>query len=737
MVLSISKKYVLFFVLAFVLFAPVPLYAMKVDKEPVDFVADRLAHDEEKQTVTATGNVELTQAGRVLRAEKVVYNIATDTVLAEGNVALMEPNGDVHFADKVQFNDEMRSGFIEGLRTMLADGSRFTAEKGRRVDAIRTEMEQATYTPCKACEKNPDKEPAWQINAKRVVYHENEHRISYDDAWFELFGVPVAYTPYFSHPDGTIKRKSGFLPPSVSLDSELGLGITERYYWDIAPSLDATIGVQAFTQELPMGLLGGRKRFNDASLEFDSSFIYSDRVDSVAGQDRTVDEEFRGHIFGEGLWDINDKWRAGLDLALTTDDQYLRQYNISSEDVLENELYVERFSGRDYFVGRLLSFQDVRVSEQTDQPDVLPEMYASFIGRPDSFLTGRLNLDLSLLGLRRESSGQDVNRASAELGWKKRYVTGFGLVNDVALSSRLDVYNTRDRDSAPAGSGRSSEDTEVRLYPVAYWTSRYPFARDYERFQAVIEPVGAVMVSSDIDNDTDIENEDSQDVQIDASNILTSNRFPGFDRVEDVGHATYGIRTGLYGHDAGHAEVFLGQSYRFDDNDNPFPEGSGLDDDNSDYVGQISASYDDKYHMNYRFQLSGADFSSERHELDSYAKIFRLGLSARYLYATALEGTDIDESREQLDGRASYDLTDDWRVRSRVLYDLGYNPGLRKASAGFDYVGECLNFSLTAQRELTDDESGDSGTELLFRIGLKNLGDFQASGLTVDTSDSD
>lgn len=720
------------------IFQPMQSFGASSTNDPVDFTADRLQHDEDKQTVTAIGNVELIQSERVLKADKMIYNLSTDVVIAEGHVVLMEPNGDVHFADKVQFSDKMRSGFVEGLRTLLADGSRFTAEKGRRIDAKRTEMDVASYTPCKACEENPDKEPAWNISAKQVTYHEEEHRISYNDAWFEFFGVPVAYTPYFSHPDGTINRKSGFLPPSFSLDSELGLGIFERYYWDIAPSMDMTFGLQAFTQEVPMGLLEFRKRFENASLELDGGFTYSERVDSVANTDKTVDAEPRGHLFGEGLWNINDKWRAGTHIALTSDDQYLRQYNISSEDVLENELYVERFSGRNYFVGRLLGFQDIRVNEyQVDQPDVLPEMYASFIGQPDSFLAGRLNLDLSFLGLRRESSGQDVNRASAQLGWKKRYISGFGLVNDFEAFSRLDLYSTRDRDSAPVGSGRSSDDTEARLYPVAYWTMRYPFSRDYERFQAVVEPVAAVMLSSDIDDDSDIENEDSQDVQIDSSNILSANRFPGFDRVEDIGHVTYGLRTGLYSHDNSHAEIFLGQNYRFDDEDNPFPDGSGLDTEKSDYVGQVTASYDNNYFLNYRFQLSGENLSSERHELDSSARLYRLGLGARYLYATALEGTDIDESREQVDGRASFDLTDEWRVRSRVLYDLGYNPGLRKASAGFDYLGECLNFSVTAQRELTDDETGDSGTELLFRVGLKNLGDFQASGLNVDTSNSD
>lgn len=94
-------------------------------------------------------------------------------------------------------------------------------------------MESASYTPCEPCKKNPDKPVVWQIKASEVTHDEEEHRISYRNARFELYGVPVAYTPYFSHPDGSIERKSGFLSPTFSLDSELGFSVGTSYYWPL------------------------------------------------------------------------------------------------------------------------------------------------------------------------------------------------------------------------------------------------------------------------------------------------------------------------------------------------------------------------------------------------------------------------------------------------------------------------------------------------------------------------
>ena len=39
--------------------------------------------------------------------------------------------------------------------------------------------------------------------------------IYFEDARLEFFGMPVAYMPYFSAPDPTVKRKSGFLMPML------------------------------------------------------------------------------------------------------------------------------------------------------------------------------------------------------------------------------------------------------------------------------------------------------------------------------------------------------------------------------------------------------------------------------------------------------------------------------------------------------------------------------------------
>ncbi|MEM9470096.1 MAG: LPS assembly protein LptD [Pseudomonadota bacterium] len=728
--------------------APSLVVSVPAPEQPVDptinpddrvgLLADMLEHDETGQIVTARGNVELNQAGRRLRADQMSYNLSNDVVLASGNVVLQDPTGDTYLADNFELSQQLKEGFVVGLRGLLADGSRFNAVRGQQAQGgAKLILEKADYTPCEPCKNNPDK-VLWQLKAETVTHHKDEQRISYENARFELGGVPILYTPYFSHPDGSVERKSGFLTPTVGFDSELGASYKQEYYWDIAPNRDATIGLRALTEEAPVLSGQYRHRFDDARFEADGSITYSSRFDlDDDGTGSDQDEDFRGHLFSESLWEINDKWRAGLDVELTSDDQYLRQYDITTKDVLENNLYLERLSNRNYGLARLTAFQDVRTSDrQEDQPNVLPEIYSRFLGAPGQTLGGRWYLDASALGLHREGNDQDLSRGTLEAGWDRRYVAGFGLVSTTTLMARGDTYYVNDRNIADTNATADRDSSEVRGFVKGNFKTSYPIARNYEKLQWMIEPMASLTLGTNVDNDDNIPNEDSQDVFIDPLTLFELNRFPGYDVVEDKSHATYGIRTGLFGYNGYRGELFLGQSYRFNRDDNPFPTGSGFSEDASDYIGQLSSSLGSNLTLDYRFQFDEDDYNSKRHEVDFTGNLGPVTASTRYFYASALEGTDLNEDREQIRSGLRLKLDDQWSVFGSAQYDFDEDDeGFRRATSGFLFEGQCLTFGITGQKTFTRDTSGDSDTTIMARIGLKNLGEFQTSAFSIGSSD--
>ncbi len=712
---------------------------------PVDLQADKLVHNKDGQSVTASGHVVLKQAGKMVKADEIVYNLNEDTVIATGNVVFVDKTGDKHFAERFEFNDALKNGFVEGLKSYLVDGSRFTASSGKQThggDMI--VMKDAHYTPCEisigADDESFKNSPLWQIRASKITYDKNKKRVDYKNARFEVKGVPVVYLPYFSHPDGSVKRKSGFLTPRAGYKSNLGGFVEGRYYWNIAPEKDLTVGVMAMTQEAPMLSSEWRQRWERASLEARGSFTYSGRTDREGSLIVKQKDELRGHLKVNGLWDINNKWRSGVKIDVTSDDQYLRQYNLNYKNVLENELYVERFSGRNYAAARMLAFQDIRINNSLttirgeDQPNILPEIEASFIGEPDSvpFLGGRWSLDASLLGLMRDNSGQDVNRAHTALGWQRRFISDTGFVAKLDSSLQASIYNINDQSGSTTNSAIKGSETRSRAFAYINAETSYPLAKTFEETQTqmIIEPLASLTVSPNINTDK-IPNEDSQDLQIDALGLFKPNRFPGVDGIEDRTHVTYGMRTGLYGTDGSYGNLFVGQSYRFNNKDNPFDVGSGLSEQSSDIVGEVKANYKGDYQLDYRFQLDNDKLSPQRHEVAASMKISDLKLSTNYLYAKAIDGSIDVETREQINNSASYYINDKWRLFGSARHDLGNDPGLRKANIGVDYLGQCISLSLIGQRNLTDDSSGNSATEIFFRIGLKNLGEFKSNGVQL------
>src|SRR4029434_10435133 len=113
--------------------------------EPTLLLADELTYYPEYDVVTATGHVEISQGDYVLHADTVSHNRRANTVTASGNVSLTEPTGEVVFADYVEVKDDLKEAAIENFRLLLQDKSRMAAVRGRRTGGNYSELDRAVY----------------------------------------------------------------------------------------------------------------------------------------------------------------------------------------------------------------------------------------------------------------------------------------------------------------------------------------------------------------------------------------------------------------------------------------------------------------------------------------------------------------------------------------------------------------------------------------------------------------
>src|SRR3546814_2103314 len=94
------------------------------------------------------------------------------------------------------------------------------------------------------------KEPTWKISAVRVTYRPDRHRVYYQGARLDLFGIGIPL-PSFSHPIGD-GADSGFLAPDIRYDRTNGIEIAVPYTFQFAPNRAATVTPPLFSDTLPM-----------------------------------------------------------------------------------------------------------------------------------------------------------------------------------------------------------------------------------------------------------------------------------------------------------------------------------------------------------------------------------------------------------------------------------------------------------------------------------------------------
>ena len=380
--------------------------------EQVILVADNITETEENNLITAIGDVEATYGSRILRADKLIFNRTTRKVRATGNVSISEEDGSVRFADEVEVNEDLDEGYAVGFSTRLPEGGVASANSAVRQGNGINALDQAIYTACEVCEET-GKNPTWALRARRAVLNQNNDIISYRDAVLEVAGIPVFYLPYFFHPDPSAGRRTGLLAPGIGGSTRLGATYSQPYHRVLSPSSDITITPSIYTKVRPLLEVEYRKRFWSGELNLQGSVTFERDFDNNGN--RFGNEEVRGHIFGNGDFEINETWSWGFGIERASDDLFTRRYSIDGDNarrglfeaqprILLSQLYAVGQTDTFYADTSLLFFQDLRATNQNiaEAPITTPLVFAEKLFDLGKY--GRFNLNASSAVLNRNSA---------------------------------------------------------------------------------------------------------------------------------------------------------------------------------------------------------------------------------------------------------------------------------------------------------------------------------------------
>ena len=668
------------------------------DPDIIYLEADELINDEAANVITAIGEVEGRYQDRTLRADKVVYTLDTGTVIASGNVVLIDANGSTQYANKLELSNELEAGTAADFTARQAGGGIMAAAFATRTEDGEIELYNAYYTACEPCmEEGRTKKPSWRIKARKVRQDKDSRTVRYNDAVFELLGVPLFWTPYLAHPDPSAGRASGFLTPFAGLSASKGLNARIPYYWAIDDYTEATFTPHVFQRVNPLMGYQFARKFNTGIIDIDGSFTYASVFDrdgnTFSAEDfvnplqAPLGKRLRSHIYAKGLFAPNETWTYGFGVQLSTDDNYLNRYD-QDEAPPRFGLYdaeSRRNISQAFLVGQnddfrfatsAFGFQDLRTSFRkvpddavnnaglinvidpplgdSELPIIAPKIEIEKYWT-DPAIGGRLKAFGDFTALTRDI-GTNYMRGTAGADYSKTFIAPGGIEVKPFANARYDYFDIKPEDSDNIDStfedvsfGRSIGQVGVDV--------RYPFIKSSGGVDWIIEPRAQVTQSfgnGKLDNFNSTDDtgtvelstfQDSINVDFDQALFWQTNKATGYDFWQEGLRADIGAS---FIADAGktRAHLFLGQSH-INSRQGDFALGSGLSESKSDVVGLFELDINSKFNWTTRLRYDDDTDTFRRIDTGFNYRSKRLSTAWRY-YRINSATNDLDPTNAQL-----------------------------------------------------------------------------------------
>ncbi|MTI05402.1 LPS-assembly protein LptD [Roseibium denhamense] len=725
--------------------------------------AAEVTYDFDRDLIVATGDVQVYYDGNTVQAHQIVFDRKSGELKARGNVIFIETGGNVIRTAEMTLSEDFSEGFARALQIDTTRRTRFIAEQARREGDNVTSIDNGVYTVYTKPTNPPDKPPLWRVRAEKIIHNQQEKVIRFENAAFEVYGKPIAYLPYLSMPDPTIKRKSGFLMPSGIVSDKLGYGVTVPYYWALSPYYDVTAVMTPLTNQGLFGDVEYRHSFQYGEIKLAAAGLYQARPGEFSTS--RADERWRGALNSVASFSLSENWTFGWNATYKSDRAFFKDYSFTSfgDNNETSEIFLEGRSDRNALTVRTYAFQisqsdyedsnfdangfsPVGTSLQDKQPLVLPVIDYDYVFA-DPVLAGELALTANFTSLTRDETdafsidggttarfrGVDgtFSRLSMKGDWRRTFIGPLGQSFTPFAYMRGDLFFLASPDSDVTA--LTGETFVGRAMPAVGLEYKYPFIATFSGGNQIIEPIAQVVVRPNEQRIGELPNDDAQSIVFDTTTLFDYDKFSGFDRAEGGTRLNIGLNYKLQLDSGYYLSGLFGRSYHLA-GDNSFAtpdilgatQDSGLSTDLSDYVASLylDTQYGIKVGTQARFDKD--DLSVNRFQTQASAVYGPVVSSLAYAFLDAQPDVGIDDPREEILGSASLRLDENWRVFGSVRYDLE-NTDFVQDGFGLGYDDEGFSFSVSYAEDRSRNDGEDVDRTIYFRIGLRTIGDTQVS----------
>ncbi len=680
--------------------------------------------------VIAEGNAQFRQDGTEIRADRLSYDQTGDIARAKGNVKILR-DGNRYSGPELQLQVQRFEGyFINPTYFFSKTNAGGTAA---RMDFLGEQNLVATGANYTSCPMDGSSDPAWLLSTDSVKLDFEHNEGIAKGAVLRFYGVPILAAPTLSFPL-TDDRKSGWLPPTTSIDNKNGFQLAVPYYWNIAPNRDATLTPTVITRR-GVGL-GSEFRYLEPNYEGVAKLNVL-AYDSVTGESRgALNLKHEGTAFGDGFYKVR--------LARVSDDDYWkdfsRDYPSLTPRLLGSDVAGTKSFGNWTTYARVQRWQ---VLQNTDAESLIrqsPYDRLPQIGvRGTEKLLGGLELSLE----------NEFNRFTNPTGnIEPNRLTGTRIHSIGALSlpyvtpgwtlvPKLSVNAAAYSLDQPVTQGQYAGRSQFgRTIPTFSLDSAWVLERDTKWFgqaaRQTLEP-RLLFVRTPYRDQSGVPQFDSAGKDFNFDSIYTENSFTGVDRVSDAYQVTAGVTTRILDEQTGAEAMKLGIAQRFLRADQQItPDGTPITNRVSDLLLLGSTNLIPKWTLNGGLQYSpdlhaavrslfGVRYSPGPYRTVNVGYRLKRGDSEQVevgwqwpIYGRPKEARSASATGGSCSGS--------WYSVGYVKYSMG-DSRIVDAVAGFEYDAGCWNARVVAKRFSTSPQEANTqlGFEIEF-VGLSRLG---------------
>jgi LPS-assembly protein len=690
-----------------------------------------------------TGNAELRRAGGdVFMADRMRYVQVDDELFANGAVRIVR-DGNVYTGPELRIKLDDYSGYfsnpeyaLTGARSRRAPvetqiinsatdplyayrnpvapnrvgfPGHGTAERALFIDRDHVDLDDPVYTTCRADGATTPYD--WYIKAETMSIDQSTQVGVAHNARIVFKGVPILASPYISFPLDD-SRKSGFLPPTLSVTSRSGFEYLQPYYVNLAPNYDLTLYPKVISAR---GLqLGADMRYLSPNYNGDlrAEGLADDRLDQ--GRSRYAISTLNNFITGN--------WSGYANVNKVSDDNYFVDYSrtiaLSSQRVLPQDAALTYSQPYWYATLHVLRYQTL----QDPASPITPPYDKS----PQLLIHGAR---LDVLGGFDFSVDIDATRfVHPTLPSGNRIVinpsVAFPILRPGWFVTPKLSYNATHYTVDGQAPGVQSEFN--RSLPTGSVDSGMVFERDTSLFgralRQTLEP-RLFYVRTPYRNQDALPNYDSGITDFNFAQLFAENPFGGYDRIADVNQVTAAVSTRFINNDDG-AEIFrasLGQRYYLSPQKVTLPGQLPVDDKRSDVLAEVQGQVSRSFTVDAGVQYSPVTRGVIRSNLGvSYRPEPTKVINAEYLFQQATVAQPI--GIEQVDVSAQWPLFRNVYAVGRVNYSTRDRKAI-ETLAGFEYAGCCWVLRVAASRYVTGVQTATSTLFLQLELnGLARLG---------------